>query len=38
MRIFHWLARATCYTFAVSLISVLAGQVASLYGFLYFYG
>ncbi len=38
MRIFRWLATATCYTFAVSLISVLAGQVASLYGFLYFYG
>ena len=38
MRIFHWLARATSYTFAVSLISVLGGQIASLYGYLYFYG
>lgn len=38
MRVFRWLARTTCYTFAVSLISVLAGQVASLYGFFFFYG
>ena len=38
MRIFHWLARVTCTTFAVSLISVLGGQIASLYGYLYFYG
>ena len=36
--IFHWLARATSYTFAVSLVSVLGGQIASLYGFFYFYG
>jgi len=38
MRIFRWLARVTCYTFAVSLISVLGGQIASLYGYFYFYG
>ena len=38
MRIFHWLARVTCTTFAVSLISVLGGQIASLYGYFYFYG
>jgi|GEM_PF-606521 len=38
MRVFHWLARATCTTFAVSLISVLGGQIASLYGYFYFYG
>ncbi len=38
MRAFAWLARSTCYTFAVSLISVLGGQIASLYGYLYFYG
>ena len=38
MKIFRWLARATCTTFAVSSISVLGGQIASLYGFFYFYG
>ena len=38
MRMFHWLARVTCTTFAVSLVSVLGGQVASLYGYFYFYG
>ena len=38
MRIFRWLARVTCTTFAVSLISVLGGQIASLYGYFYFYG
>jgi PAS domain S-box-containing protein len=36
--IFDWLARVTSYTFAVSLVSVLGGQLASLYGFFYFYG
>jgi PAS domain S-box-containing protein len=38
MRFFGWLARQTSYTFAVSLLSVLGGQVASLYGYFYFYG
>ena len=37
-RFFRWLARKTCYTFAVSLISVLGGQIASLYGYFYICG
>ncbi len=38
MRAFAWLARSTCYTFAVAFLSILGGQIASLYGYLYFYG
>ncbi len=38
MRAFAWLARSTCYTFAVAFLSIMGGQIASLYGYLYFYG
>jgi len=37
LRFLGWLAQRTCYTFAIALISVLGGQVASFYGYLYFY-
>ena len=36
MRLIDWLSRKTSYTFAVVLVSVLGGQVASLYGFFFF--
>ena len=38
MKPFDWLARKTCFTFATALVSVLGGQVASLYGYFYFHG
>jgi two-component system sensor histidine kinase/response regulator len=36
MRLIDWLSRKTSYTFAVALVSVLGGQVASVYGFFFF--
>ena len=38
MRLFYWLARKTCYSLAVALLSVAGGQLAAFYGFFYFYG
>ncbi len=35
-KLLEWLSRKTSYTFAVVLVSVLGGQVASLYGFFFF--
>ena len=37
-KISEWLSKNTCYTFRIALISVPLGQLASFYGFFYFYG
>lgn len=37
-KLLAWFARKTCYTFTIALVSVLVGQLASLYGYCYFYG
>lgn len=36
MRLLDWLSRKISYTFALVLVSVLGGQVASLYGFFFY--
>ncbi len=38
MQFFNWLSRKTSYTFAIALLSVLSGQIASIYGYFYVYG
>jgi len=38
MKIVHWLSQKTCTTFGIALVSVLGGQIASFYGYFYFYG
>ncbi len=37
MRLFRWLKEKTCYTFAIAMLSVMGGQVASFYGYFYFH-
>ena len=37
MNLFRWLQQKTCYTFAIAVLSVMGGQIASFYGYFYFH-